>query len=122
MGFNINDFKFNLERLFGEGAKFPLLKVAKWEDNVTKAQVGFKYNVASEEFFAKFSVKIGENKPVITNEELMKSESRVYVTFTNTVVTFYGDSVFNADISVTAAKAAIVKNDAPVEKSTAVKR
>ena len=122
MVFNINDFGLTLDKLFGEGAKFPLMKVVPWIDHDTKVQQGWKYTVASEELFSKFPVKVKEASPVITNEELMRSSSRVYVAFANADVTFYGASLFEVKLSVTTTKVTIARNEVPAPKATAIKK
>jgi hypothetical protein len=107
MGISINDFSHNLKSLFGDNPKLELLKVADWREFTENsrdkgAKLGYKYQVVSREYVVKFNVKVAQDKPVITSEELEKTPAPVLVSFGDSKVSFYGESLYNCDLSVTA--------------------
>jgi hypothetical protein len=122
MSLSLNDFAFSLETLFGNNPRFLLKKVAPWYEfdeiqSNPKKQLGHKYTVANMELVVKITVKVADNQPVISNEDLLKNPTPVYVTFNGSRASFYGRSLYDCDLSVTAEKAVIV----PVAARPAVK-
>jgi len=110
MGLRVNDFKYTLDGLFGANAQLQLKQVSPWyaydENNKSseKKQLGYKYLMAELEHVVKFTVKVEGEIPVISNEELQKTSSPVYASFVNSKVSFYGNSLYDCDLSVTAEK------------------
>jgi hypothetical protein len=110
---SIADFDFTLESLFGANTQYQLKKVSEWREfdesraPEDKKVLGFKYQVAELDQVVKFVVKVAEASPVITNEDLQKSASPVFVTFANSRAKIYGKGLYDCDLSVTAEKAII---------------
>jgi hypothetical protein len=108
MGLSLGDFNFSLDTLFGMTTQFKLLKVTEWREfdegkqTGDKKLLGHKYQVADLEKVVKFNVKVEGATPVITNEDVLKATAPIFVTFTKTRASFYGKSLYDCDISVTA--------------------
>lgn len=118
MALQVSDFDFTLDSLFGANAQFQLKKVSEWREfgegnqNEDKKLLGYKYQVANLDLVVKFTVKVESPTPVVSNDEVQKSPNPIYISFTNSRAVFYGKSLYDCDISVTAEKAIIKQKQA----------
>ena len=119
---NINELvKATLVKLFGEQTKYKLLGIspmygqdASGNQDRSK-EIGKKVLCAEMSRVLRLTVKVEGGLGVdITNEDVLASESDIWVTFEDSKVTFYGERITNAQMSITATKMNIVddKQDA----------
>jgi len=122
MGVSIrDDFNFTLDSLFGANAQFQLKKASIWYEydddkkQTTDTQLGYKYQVIHRENVVKFDVKVDSKTPIISVSDLRRARNPIFVTFTNTSVSFYGKSLYDCDLSVFAEEITIVGTDDKVQ-------
>ena len=117
MSIAVNDFEHTLDSLCGVNAQFELRNVFAWfeskdknkdNDDNEKKQLGYKYQVKNRDLAVKFDVKVESETPIISALDLRKSPTRINVTFTNTRASFYGNSLYDCELSAFAEKIAIV--------------
>jgi len=101
MGFSINDLALTFPVVFG-GHKLRLESVTEWTDYNTKNQLGTKYRLRDEELCLKFDLKVRNMTPIISNEDLRKSDKKIYVSVVAHEMSFHGKNVYDADVSVVA--------------------
>ena len=140
---SVGDFNYTLESLCGVGTQFRLKKVSPLHeyietDEVDKKgakkkkkgnknnkkgeQIGFKYSVVASEIGVKFDVKVeGDTVPIIENTDIKKSANPILVTFEDTYASFYGDSLWVCNLSVTAGKIKLVSTPSNLTKPLNIK-
>lgn len=75
----------------------------------TENLLGYKYTVAEDKTFDKFSVKVPSTVPAITKEQLERSKERIRVTFENGYAKPYRTVTGDYDLSFNATGINIIK-------------
>ena len=72
----------------------------------------------------RFDVKVESDTPVIDNADVLGADAPIFINFEGSRVVFYGDSVHNAKMSVSAGRAMLVKEpkQAPPPPQKSVKQ
>ena len=115
MSININDLEIRFEEIFGEHEL--LLKAVKpWREyEGEKQQLGYAYSINCPALCCRITVKMRGSEPVITNEELQKSQLPIRVVVTAEELVFYGKSIYEVELKVVASSVTIVPANKPAK-------
>jgi hypothetical protein len=103
---NVAKLRFTLDSLFGSGTQYELLESSPWYEydaNGAKGkQIGTSYTVGVVGKHMSITVKVSHIEPIVSTEDIKKSPVPILVIFGNNEVSFYGNSLYSANMKVVA--------------------